>query len=100
MRTTFLVEAVVGFAAALTFVIGYLRSGWWRSEVGRHLMSMTALLGALLGLIVAGRIFGPLPQGVWAVGMGVLDVLLIRRVLLMIKARHVERRTKSKEQIS
>lgn len=99
MRTIFLVEAIVGAGAALAFVIGYARAGWWRSEVGRHLMSMTALLGALLGLIVIGRAFGPLPQGVWAVGMGTLDILLVRRVFLMIKARHAERRTKNREQI-
>lgn len=92
MRLALGVEAAVGLVLAAAFVVGYARvPGWWRTQAGRHVMTLTALLGLLLGLLLLGRIVGGLPPVVWVLGVGGLDVLLAGRLWLLIRVQRSRR---------
>lgn len=76
--------ALGGFGC-LTFVVLYATGspGWWRTPTGRNLMLVMAILLVLLGLVVAGRWFGPLPRWVWVGGLGTLDVAIWWLVIIL-----------------
>jgi hypothetical protein len=79
-----------GALGCVTFVGLYLwRSvGWWRSDAGRNLMAVMAILLVLLGLVVVGRWWGPLPHWIWTVGVGVLDAAIWWRVIILWRKQH------------
>lgn len=84
--------ALLAFGAlgCLIFVVLYAwRSiGWWRSDAGRNLMIVMAVLLGLLGLTVAGRYWGPLPQWIWAGGLSMLDIAIWWRVIILWRKQH------------
>ena len=66
---------VAAFCMFLFFCMTYhLLAPWWRSEVGRNIMTLKASITALLGLRVLAVIFG---DGFWGQD-------LLRAVLLMV----------------
>lgn len=96
MTTRDLVTALFGAGAAgcLVFVALYSwRSrGWQRSDTGRNLMAMMAVLLALLGLVTAARWWGPFPQHLWTVLIAVLDAVIWWRVIILWRRQHDERK--------
>jgi DNA-binding transcriptional LysR family regulator len=80
----------VGGLGCLTFVVLYAwRSrGWWRSDAGRNLMAVMTILLTLLGLVVAGRWFGPLPRWLWSIGLVTLDIAIWWRVIILWRKQH------------
>lgn len=79
-----------GGLGCLAFVVLYAwRSiGWWRSDAGRNLMVVMAVLLALFGLVVAGRWLGPLPHWLWSVGLVSLDIAIWWRVIILWRKQH------------
>lgn len=87
LATIVLVAALV---PATLFPIAYHRMAPWRSsEMGRHLMSFTAILAALLWWTLTRRVFGDYPFRIW-IGLGLFAVfaaLLWHRLYLLYKAQ-------------
>lgn len=82
MRQAISVLIAVGFVAMAAFVALYLRSPWWKSPVGRNLMALPVVLGALLGLWLAGRLVH-LWVWVWPGGLAALDAVMWWRVVIL-----------------
>lgn len=83
MRTILAIESALGAVLCGVFVGRYLAvRGWWRSQAGRHIMTMTALLGVMLCTFAAGRLVGGLPSWVWVLELAALDVVLLGRLYL------------------
>lgn len=85
--------AVVGLLACGWFVVAYqvTTGGDWRhSAAGRHLMTFTATLGLLFGLIMLGRAWPDYPgrSVVVPLALAALVVLLVRRCVLLHTAQH------------
>ena len=81
---------IAAFGACLTFVTVYWSTApWWRREWGRHTMAFVASLGLLVGLILAGRIWGDYPgrRQLVLISFAALTVLLWQRVYLVIRAQ-------------
>ncbi|HET9866435.1 MAG TPA: hypothetical protein VFQ06_04015 [Nitrospira sp.] len=94
MMTAFLVEAAVGFALSLVFVLLYaFRSNWRETAIGRNVMAFMAALMILLGMLLAGRIKnavwdnGGMPAWAWVIAFGAFDLIIAWRVALLVKAQ-------------
>lgn len=81
-------ELVVAVAAGCVFMARYaLRSPWRASPVGRHEMIMMAVIvGEAMSLLMLA-LGVSVPPWVFAVGFGALDVVLIQRIVLLIRAQ-------------
>jgi uncharacterized membrane protein YfcA len=80
-----------GFLAMVAFIALYWRSDWRRTPVGRNLMALPAVLGALLGLWLVARVVGDLPMWVWLGGILSLDAVMWWRVWILWRLQHDER---------
>lgn len=64
---------VVCLVESAGFVALYaVRSGWWRTEVGRLVMALVGTNAGLLGMRMLARAVGPLGDLAWTVAFGVL----------------------------
>lgn len=89
MTVAWSVLVIVGLAGALTFV-GLYAIGtptWYRTAMGRVLMSGAAILAALLGLTVASLVID-WPMWIWLIGMGALDAWLWAQVWQLWRIQH------------
>lgn len=92
---TTLLLAAAALPASLFVVVYHWKTGgaWRRSEMGRHVMSLMAVLALLLDFSVGIRIFGrPGWIGVVAVVLYSCVVLLMwQRLYLLVKAQRADR---------
>jgi len=86
-----LAELGIAILAGLTFLVLYgLRSHWRDTPLGRHMMAFSAVVvGAVASLLLVG-IGVPVPAWVFAGGFGLLDVVLVQRVLLLVRVQEEE----------
>jgi len=83
MRAAITAAIAAGFLAMCAFVALYRRSDWRHTSIGRNLMALPAVLGALLGLWLVARIVGPLPMWLWLGGIVLLDAVMWWRVAIL-----------------
>jgi hypothetical protein len=85
----------IGATGCLIFVALYAtRSrGWQRTDTGRNLMAMMAVLLGLLGLVTVSRWWGPIPRPVWTVLIVVLDAVIWWRVIILWRRQHERNRS-------
>lgn len=88
MKAAITVAIAAGFLAMCAFVGLYWRSDWRHTSVGRNLMALPAVLGALLGLWLVARIAGPLPVWLWLGGILALDAVMWWRVVILWRLQH------------
>lgn len=82
-------EVLAGAAGALASVVWYfVRARWWRTEMGRHLMSYTSVIALLLALLVLRKVVGDYPgrAAVSTVALAALDYVIWRRLWLLVRA--------------
>lgn len=89
MSLAWVVLVVLGLAGALTFVALYAvgSRGWHRTQLGRNLMAMPAVLAGLFALILTSVLLD-VPTWMWLGGMASLDAILWWRVVLLWRAQH------------
>lgn len=89
-------ELGVAVLAGLVFMVLYAaRSPWRASALGRHIMATTAVVvGESLTLLLLG-LGVPLPPWVFAVGFGLLDAVLVQRVVLLLRVQDDDYFTRS-----
>jgi len=82
----------VGFFGASTFTVMYVAMSkrWYRSEVGRILFLLPAVLAGLLGLSLLALLVTIWPW-VWLAGMASLDLALWWLVWLLWRLRRGQR---------
>lgn len=82
------IELGIALVAALLFVVLYVwRSRWRESPIGRHMAIFAVALAGTFASLLALSFGLPVPLWVFAVGFGLLDVLLVQRIVLLIKAQ-------------
>jgi hypothetical protein len=87
VRTAIIVLVLVCFLESAAFVGLYSRSAWSSTAMGRHLMSLGAVLTVLFGMVLAGWLVGPLPRILWVAGLGALAGVLGWRIQLLLRAQ-------------
>lgn len=81
------VASAFGLAAWSGFVVVYAAlAPWWRSPIGRNLMTLAIALLAAFALMSAGAWLGPFPPWVWLTVVGLLGVTGVDRTALLIHA--------------
>jgi hypothetical protein len=90
VRDWIIVLTAAGFIGCIGFIALYAwrSAGWHRTDTGRNLMSMMGILAVLLGLVLLGRAWGPLPLPIWLVGMALLDTVIWWRVVILWRRQH------------
>lgn len=83
-----LVELGVAVAGGLVFLVLYgLRSQWRQSPMGRHMMAFTAVMVGEVGALLALGLGLPVPLWVFVVVFGLLDLVVIQRLVLLLRAQ-------------
>jgi hypothetical protein len=92
------VSAVLGWEAAIGFVqmvvlagLYGFRSRWRASLMGWVLMGSFLIKAIIFGMILAGRLFGPLGLFWWAVAMAVFDLVQFGWIILLLRQQREER---------
>ena len=88
MIAVIVAEMALATLAGIAFLALYgLRSPWRETEMGRHLMlfmiATTAEISSLLALALGVHV----PLWLFAVGFGLLDLVVLQRLWLLIKAQ-------------
>jgi hypothetical protein len=92
MRHLLGVEAVVGFVQMAILTVFYgLRSNWRASLAGLVLMSSFMTKLVIFAMIGWGMFQGPLGPGVWAVAVGVFDIVQAGWLVLLVRQQQKER---------
>lgn len=78
-----------GFVPAVLFIAVYLRSPWWRTPIGQNIMVKMFILAGLLGLSLASMLW-PVPVWAWRTGMGLLDIAIWWRLIILFKLQNEE----------
>lgn len=81
-------EAAIGFAQMLTLVALYGRAKWFRSLTGWVLMSSFTIKAVIFGMMLAGRVFGPVGLVWWIVAMAVFDCVQMGWIILVARQQH------------
>lgn len=85
-------EAALGFAQMVLLAVLYgFRSRWRTSLAGWVLMSSFLTKSIIFGMILAGRVFGPLGVFWWAVAMFAFDLVQAGWVVLLLRQQRQER---------
>lgn len=88
MTALILVELAIAAAVGLAFVALYAwRSRWRDTTMGRHMMVMSALMAGEAGSLLALGLGAPIPLWVFAVGYGAMDVVVVQRLVLLLRAQ-------------
>jgi hypothetical protein len=73
-------------AVLVTFVVSYGLTARWRSSaVGRHLMSFSIVVAAMVGIALSQNLFGEQPIWTWLLGFAALGAEATRRLYLLFK---------------
>lgn len=92
--TTLIILIELGIAAAAggAFVALYAwRSRWRATPMGRHMMVVSAVMAGEAGSLFLLGIGVPVPLWLFAVGYGAMDILLLQRLLLLLRAQRKAR---------
>ena len=87
-----------GLSIAFCFLYHYTTNGMWRkSEMGRHLMSLSGSLSLVIALWVVGRMFGA--DTVWfritlVAAFAAIPYVLGRHIWILLKVQKEDRRVK------
>lgn len=85
-------EAAVGFVQMVILASLYgFRSRWRSSLMGFVLMSSFVTKAVIFGMILAGRMFGPLGLFWWVLAMAAFDSVQFGWIVLVVRAQHEER---------
>lgn len=84
-------ESAVGFVQMLILVALYGRGKWYRSLAGWVLMGSFLTKATLFGMILAGRLFGPLGLLWWIIAMAVFDVVQTGWIFLVARQQRHDR---------
>lgn len=88
MITVILVELAIALAVTVAFLVLYAaRSPWRSSEMGLHLFAFMLVLAGELGSLLALGLGIPVPLWLLVLGFGALDVVVVQRLLLLLKAQ-------------
>jgi len=89
VTVAWLVLVCVGLIGALVFVLLYAfgTPTWYRTAMGRVLMSGAAVLAALLALTLASLVIR-WPMWIWLLGMAALDAWLWAQVWQLWRIQH------------
>ena len=89
MTVAWLVLVCVGLLGALTFVLLYATGTptWYKTAMGRVLMSGAAVLAGLLALTVASLVIS-WPPWIWLAGMASLDAVLWAQAWQLWRIQH------------
>lgn len=93
MRNVSTALTVLGAAACWYFAIAYwafTRGGWRHTPAGRHVMGLSAALGALLTLIAVARLWPDFPGRAW-VTLGLFAVLVAQLVWQCVLLHRAQR---------
>lgn len=83
-----LVELAIAAVAGLVFVILYaLRSRWRETPMGRHVMVLSAVMACEAASLLALGVGVPVPLWVLAAGYGLMDALVLQRLVLLVRAQ-------------
>lgn len=89
MITAILVELVIAFLAGVAFIIFYAVGSEWRSTaMGRHVMAFVVATVAEIGGLIALALGVSVPLVVWLIIFGLIDVVMVQRLLLLLRAQH------------
>lgn len=87
-----------GLSVAFCFLYHYTTNGMWKkSEMGRHLMSLSGSLALVLVLWVVGRMFGASTQWfriVLVAAFAAIPYVLGRHLWILLKVQKEDRRIK------
>lgn len=88
MTAVILAELALALLAGLAFVVLYAaRSPWRTTEMGRHLMAFMVITAIELGSLLALGLGWHVPLWLFALGFGALDVVVVQRLWLLVKAQ-------------
>ncbi len=88
MITIILVELAVALTVTIAFLVLYAaRSPWRTSQMGRHLFAFMLVLAGELGSLLALGLGFPVPLWLLMLGFGALDVVVVQRLWLLVKAQ-------------
>lgn len=88
MRVVIGVELAVAFLAGVAFVALYAtRSRWRDTSMGRHMMAVSVVMAGEAGVLLAALLGLEVPLWLFAFGFGVLDVLLVQRLVLLLRVQ-------------
>jgi len=86
-----ILELGVAFLASLVFVGLYVwRSRWKETPLGRHMVAFALALAVADGSLLAVSLGVPVPVWLFAAGFGLLDFVLIQRIILLVKIQEGE----------
>lgn len=92
MRHLLGVEAVVGLVQMATLALVYgLRSNWRASLAGWVLMGSFLTKLVIFAMIGWGMFHGPLGPAVWAVAVGLFDIVQAGWLVLLVRQQNQER---------
>jgi hypothetical protein len=84
MTVLVLVEVLLGCVGCVAFAVLYgSRSPWRESPMGRHMMAFTVVTAGELGSLLALGLGLPVPIWVFALGFGLLDLVIVQRLVLL-----------------
>lgn len=92
MTTIILVELGIAVVAGIAFVVLYAwKSRWSATPIGRHMMAFAVVTTGEAATLLALGLGVRVPPWVFAVGFGALDLVVIHRLVLLLRAQHSQR---------
>lgn len=86
------VASAVGFTQMLVLTLLYgLRSNWKSSPAGLVLLGSFAIKAVIFGMILLGRLIGPLGAVPWAIAVGAFDLVQFAWLWLVIREQKAHR---------
>lgn len=83
--------AAIGFGQMLALSILYgTRSNWRSHPVGIVLLGSFTIKAIMFGMILIGRVIGPLGVMTWAIAIIAFDVVQFAWLRLVIRAQHAD----------
>lgn len=94
------IAVFISATASTVFVVRYMRTGWHKTEAGRHMMAFMGVTSVLLGLGVLNRVTD-LPAVLWDqirfVAFVALAWVLVQRVVLLFRYQKTEDKSREED---
>lgn len=89
VKTIWLIEVIMGCALSVAFLVLYAfgSPGWWRWPIGKNLVAKSAVL-AIMFLLTGLSAVVRVPAWAFLAGMGVLDGVLVWRLVITWHVQH------------